>query len=64
MSSVQKLIIIMLTIVQLVIDGAHMCLHVLGMIGQTLRFANTQLDCNKAKRMKKGKRCYEYSFFT
>ena len=53
-----------LTIVQLFMDGARMCLHVLGMIGLTLLFANTQLDCNKDKRMKIGKKCYEDSFFT
>ena len=51
-----------LTSVQLFTDSA-MCLHVLGMIGQTWLFTNTQLDCNKAKYMKKGKRCYEDSIF-
>ena len=53
-----------LTIVQRFMDGAHMCLHILGIIVQTLLFANTQLDCNKAKCMKNGERCYEDSFFT
>ena len=39
-----------------------MCLHVLGMIGQTLLFANTQLDCKKAKCMKKVKGVTKIAF--
>ena len=40
-----------------------MCLHVLGMIGQTLLSVNSHFDSNTLKPMKKGARCYEDSLF-
>ena len=41
----------------------HMCLYVLGMIGQTWLSVNSHFDSKKLKPMKIGARCYEDSLF-